>query len=374
MFGGDSPAHEARFFSAAAAAPMVGLESSFEQPRTQTDRNMNSQPYSTVPAQPLPAKSGSAPLRCLLCGGSETKVIDTFGVGDLRKAWTVFGVNFSNATWRLFNGKDKVEVFRCAACGFQFCNPELAGDGQFYADLERQRKTYYAPDVPEFHRTLQWARERKVLTALDIGCGEGAFLDLIRGAGISSVGIEMNLQAAEVCRKKGHTVHTRAVAELLSEKDFPRFDLVTVFQVLEHVPDPARFLSEAAQFLAPGGCLSVAVPNESGIYRICPREPHQWPPHHITRWRLEDLRRLGAVCGLRVAADGANRLLGGEAEHFWKLRNQIASVLGEKPLPGGNALPNLLSFLYRKSGMRYVVRGMGTSVYALYERSDHERR
>lgn len=277
-------------------------------------------------------------------------------------------MHFSPEVWSQFDGIDEVRLFRCEACGFKFCDPRFAGGSLFYAELEQQKTAYYPPEVPEFTRTLRWARERNAKSVLDVGCGEGAFLDLAKNAGMTVTGIELNYLAADVCRKKGHTVHTRMVADLLAEKGFPKFDLVTIFQVLEHVPDPVSFLIEAAKFLKPTGCLSVAVPNESGIYRICPKEPHQWPPHHITRWRLRDLEALAPACGLKLLATGTNRLLGGEAEHFWRVRNQIAEVIGEAPLPGGDALPKLLSFFYRKLGLRYFVPGFGTSVYALYQR------
>lgn len=291
-----------------------------------------------------------------------------FAREDMKKAWGVFGVHFSPQTWRALESFEEVELFRCGACGFRFSHPALAGNGLFYAELEQQKTTYYPPEVPEFTRTLAWARERGAKRLLDVGCGEGAFLDLARRAGLEVMGVELNTQAAEVCRRKGHNVQSRDLAEMVAEKDGLRFDLVTIFQVLEHVPDPVSFLTQAAQLTVPGGCVSVAVPNESGIYRICPKEPHQWPPHHITRWRLRDLRALGRVCQLEVLEAGTNRLLGSEGEHFWRVRNQIAAALSEPPLPGGKTLPAVLSFVYRKLGMRYWLPAIGTSVYALYQR------
>lgn len=293
---------------------------------------------------------------------------EPFACDALAKSWRLFGVTFSPEVWSVFDGMREVRLFRCAACGFQFCDPKLAGNGAFYAELERQKTVYYPPEVPEFIRTLQWAQERHARTVLDIGCGDGAFLDLARGAGLTTMGMELNLQAAAECRRKGHAVHTGTIAELLEQPDAPRFDFVTMFQVLEHVPNPVGFLSEAARLLAVGGCLSVAVPNEDGIYRICPKEPHQWPPHHITRWRRRDLHAIGRMCGLQVIRVGANGLYGAEIEHFWKLRNRIGAVLGEKALPGGDRLPQLLSLIYRKLGLRYILPSLGTSVYALYQR------
>src|SRR4051794_7485675 len=117
-------------------------------------------------------KGRAAPRACLLCGGAPLEVVDALPCEDIRKAWRVCGVSFSAASWSAFEGMGAVELFRCTVCGFQFCRPELAGDGIFYAELERQRSTYYAPDVPEFTRTLGWAASRGWQTVLDVGCGE----------------------------------------------------------------------------------------------------------------------------------------------------------------------------------------------------------
>lgn len=305
---------------------------------------------------------------CLLCGCARLKVASRFGSEDLRKAWKALGVKFSPEAWESMNGTAVAVLFECDECGFRFCDPRLAGNGRFYSELEEQRSHYYPAEVPEFSRTLAWARGRKLRTVLDVGCGDGAFLDLAREAGLGTAGLELNQKAAEDCRAKGHEVSVVPLAELADDPRGPRYDLVTLFQVLEHVPDPVSFLGQAAGCLRPGGYLSVAVPNDHGIYRICPHEPHEWPPHHITRWRQKDLRRLGARTGLGVIRTGANRLLGSEAEHFWALHNRIAAELGRRPHPGGSGLPKLLSFFYRKLGMKFILPGLGTSVYAIYQR------
>ncbi len=311
---------------------------------------------------------GAGARHCLLCKSDRSKLASRFPLDDLQKAWRALGVTFSADAWKTMNGTGSAELFECLECGFRFCDPGLAGNGRFYTELEAQRTGYYPAEVPEFTRTLAWAGVRKLRTVLDVGCGDGAFLDLAREAGMGTAGIELNRKAAEVCRSKGHHVSMIPLAELATDSLGSRYDLVTLFQVLEHVPDPVSFLRQASTLLRQGGYVSVAVPNDRGIYRICPLEPHEWPPHHITRWRQNDLRELGARCGLRVVKSGANRLLGSEAEHFWGLHNRIAAALGQPPHPGGTVLPKLLSFFYRKLGMKFILPGLGTSVYAIYQR------
>lgn len=318
------------------------------------------------------AKSASAEnagaRRCLLCESARSKVTSRLASSDLEKAWRALGVTFSAEAWKTMNGTSSAELFECLECGFRYCDPGLAGNGRFYTELDAQRTGYYPAEVPEFARTLAWVRVRKLRTVLDVGCGDGAFLDLAREAGMGTAGIELNRKAAEACQSKGHHVSMIPLAELAKDSRGPRYDLVTLFQVLEHVPDPVSFLRDASSLLRPGGYVSVAVPNDRGIYRICPLEPHEWPPHHITRWRQKDLRQAGSRCGLRVVKTGANRLLGSEAEFFWGLHNRIVAALGRPAHPGGTALPKVLSFFYRKLGMKFILPGFGTSVYAIYQR------
>jgi len=147
-----------------------------------------------------------------------------------------------------------------------------------------------------------------------------------------------------------------------------RFDLITAFQVLEHVSDPVEFLRHAAVLLSAGGYMGVAVPNEHGVVRLCPFDPHQWPPHHISRWRVKDLRHLGKLCGLKIVATGADRLLGGELVYFWKLHNRLASVMNKEEYAGPELVPVMLSFLYRKLGMKFIFPRCGPSIYALYKK------
>src|SRR5690349_10963938 len=117
---------------------------------------MKSRAESMTAEQPRAADRATGPAAgpaCLLCKREPVEVVDLFRPDDLRKAWAIFGVNFSPQTWQEIDARGGVELWRCASCGFQFCDPSLAGDGEFYAQLERQKKSYYPPEVPEFSRT-----------------------------------------------------------------------------------------------------------------------------------------------------------------------------------------------------------------------------
>ena len=92
---------------------------------------------------------------------------------------------------------------------------------------------------------------------LDVGCGRGEFLGLLRGAGIPASGIETNPVSVEAGRKAGLEIELGDVFAVLARRPAAKLGAVVALQVVEHWPPEAifRFLQEARRVLAPGGVL-----------------------------------------------------------------------------------------------------------------------
>ena len=95
---------------------------------------------------------------------------------------------------------------------------------------------------------------------LDVGTGDGHFLDLARTR-FRATGTEISATAGQYARRRGHRV-------LLGSLDAPcfaeaTFDVITLWHVLEHVARPGSMLATARRLLGPGGILVIAVPNEA---------------------------------------------------------------------------------------------------------------
>jgi putative addiction module CopG family antidote len=104
---------------------------------------------------------------------------------------------------------------------------------------------------------------------LDIGCGSGFYLAALREAGWDGEGIEPGETAAQFARKHcGLPVHNSNAEEALAACRDGSFDLVTMWHVLEHLPDPAKVLAEVRRILRPGGTLMLEVPNFSSIWSV----------------------------------------------------------------------------------------------------------
>ena len=114
---------------------------------------------------------------------------------------------------------------------------------------------------------------------LDIGCGEGFFLFNASKAGYTAKGIELSQDAAAYARREfGLDVEAKPFEELRFAEN--HFDVVTLWQVLEHVPYPFMILEEVYRILKPGGLLAMSTPDIGGI------------PAKIFRRRWWNIRRL----------------------------------------------------------------------------------
>jgi SAM-dependent methyltransferase len=294
----------------------------------------------------------------------DSKVVEQLTGSELRRLWQSLGHELSAAAWGRLGPEDVVALQQCQRCSFEFFSAALAGNEAFYRELEHP--DYFVENRPEFHRTLSFARRRGLRRILDVGCGSGVFLDLARQAGYEACGLELNGAAAAKARAKGHQVFSRLLHELSRAESGGGFDLITLFQVLEHVPDPVAVLWQALGLLNGGGHISVAVPSAEGVFRLLPWDPHQWPPHHISRWRLADFRTLACAANLDLVTSGGDKLLASECEQFWNVHNQLAAALGRPRRPGGPRLVTAASFLYRKMGMKFIFPCWGSSIYAYF--------
>jgi len=134
---------------------------------------------------------------------------------------------------------------------------------------------------------------------LDIGCGNGAYLALMKQLGWTVAGIETDAKAAAVAQSHfGISVFVGTVDDAPFEE--ASFDVVTMSHVLEHVPDPVRFLQVAARFLKPGGRMVIITPNAQSLGSRLFRK--DWyalqPPQHLILFTLRGLRKCIDQTGL----------------------------------------------------------------------------
>jgi 2-polyprenyl-3-methyl-5-hydroxy-6-metoxy-1,4-benzoquinol methylase len=310
-------------------------------------------------------------IQCLLCSSGNIARQDELTGSELRALWRVVGREFTSTAFAPIGETTRVSLFRCEACGFRFYDPALTGSGKFYEEL--MAGEYYAENRPEFGFTLRFANLRSLKTVLDVGGGEGGFLDLARQNGLQTFGVELNQAAAARAAAKGHRTINKSLHDVNLKELDGGVDLLTLYQVVEHVPDPLRFVRDATRLVRDNGFIAISVPNEYRICGLIPYDAANWPPHHISRWREKDLRRLAENAGLRVVAHGSDMLFGAAFETFIPLHNRLAAAIGRGRYPIDKKGALLLSFFYRKLGLKYIFPKLGLSIYIIAQKSGESR-
>jgi 2-polyprenyl-3-methyl-5-hydroxy-6-metoxy-1,4-benzoquinol methylase len=198
------------------------------------------------------------------------------------------------------NPRDSGVFFTSGNNGMDFARVVGAHDGN--QTLLEYLRTQAAWRARNFSETVQEisALVRPPGKLLDVGCHCGLFLNQARKAGFEVYGVE---PVAELARYGSEELGMPIFQGLLREAGFlgDYFDLITYFQVLEHVPDPRSELLEAHRVLRPGGLLLVEVPRIDCLSVHLLRGRHR----HFSEWHLyffsfRTLAALLAQCGFRV--------------------------------------------------------------------------
>lgn len=233
-------------------------------------------------------------MKCPLCGCLNTRKVRTIDVEPVIKLWWEF---FKTDIRTEFRGCSQLELWRCRRCRLFFFFPDtVVGSPQMYAELSRV-DWYYPAWKWEYETAL--ADLRGCRRVLEIGCGSGSFMvGAKREASLCVEGIEQSTEAIEEAAVAGLVVR-RSTAEEAAEQSPGAYDGVCAFQVLEHVPNPRRFIEACCQLLRPGGLLALAMPNQNSYVRFMVI-PLDMPPHHQTRWTRHPLERLQAFFPLRL--------------------------------------------------------------------------
>lgn len=138
--------------------------------------------------------------------------------------------------------------------------------------------------------------EHKAKT-LDVGCFNGFFVKKLFSLGYDAEGIDFNRKAIEFGKSKfdlGLRISSEHVSDLLISGK--KFDVITLFEVIEHLPNARQFLYEVTELLADKGVLIISTPNKN----MCWRPALDFPPHHLSRFTIKALDGYVSQLGLKT--------------------------------------------------------------------------
>lgn len=199
------------------------------------------------------------------------------------------------------------QIASCAACGCHFVpdpvpDPALydeayfAGEGACgYGGYLHDRELLRA----NFARRARWIASlgagRRVL---DVGAAYGFFVAAARAEGFDAIGLEpVAACAAFAARELGVELRTGRIEDALLAPG--SFDVVTLFDVIEHLADPALALRRIHDLLAPGGLVVIETGDLGGLLArvVGSRWYYYDPPQHLTYFSLPSLAHLLAAAG-----------------------------------------------------------------------------
>ncbi|MBP8091460.1 MAG: methyltransferase domain-containing protein [Giesbergeria sp.] len=137
---------------------------------------------------------------------------------------------------------------------------------------------------------------------LDLGCGRGVWMELLRDEGFEAQGVDLNAAAVDEARAKGLQVQERDALEWLRAQPDNSVLLVTAFHLMEHVSFALRLalVTECQRVLRPGGMLIMETPNPENIWVATHTFHHD--PTHSQPLTPDSLEFLVNHCGLETVA------------------------------------------------------------------------
>ncbi len=127
---------------------------------------------------------------------------------------------------------------------------------------------------------------------LDIGCGAGFFIDEAKKRGWHVTGVDTSIKAVNYAKKKLHL--SASIGDINNHKFKYDFDLITLIQVIEHLPNPTLLLRRINHLLKTKGLLYIATPNiNSVLFKVLHTDfNYLIPPEHIVYYSSSTLCRL----------------------------------------------------------------------------------
>jgi 2-polyprenyl-3-methyl-5-hydroxy-6-metoxy-1,4-benzoquinol methylase len=169
----------------------------------------------------------------------------------------------------------KLVVLKCGSCASAFLETEDDDAGMYdlykdYGTHEGEKYFSKIDEEVEGHIRSYLETARSLVPAdpklLDIGSGNGALLSAAKDLGFNCEGVEIAPGLAAAVRKRtGCTIHEKTLGELGLEPE--SFDVVTMYDLVEHLPTPAADLRLVLEVLKPGGILFMLTPNEDALTR-----------------------------------------------------------------------------------------------------------
>ncbi|MDF1593150.1 MAG: class I SAM-dependent methyltransferase [Desulfobacterales bacterium] len=231
------------------------------------------------------------PIVCPLCSSNRTEITEIISAPELISAYKAY-LNID--VRQEISVSSRISFAGCKGCGLSFFSPAPTGSGVFYRQLQKY-EWYYLDEKEEYDFARKFLKPTDKV--LEVGCGKGAFALKVETG--DYVGLELSMEAASAGGENGATILTETI-EKHAEKHPKEYDVVCFFQVLEHIVNLHGFIESAITCLKPGGLLICSVPSADSFLTEVENGILNMPPHHLTWWSDDTLKKMGDVFGIQL--------------------------------------------------------------------------
>lgn len=206
----------------------------------------------------------------------------------------------------IFNKNGGIYV-SCNKCEMVFLNPALKDEELIkYYQFNNSNQALAHDSETEFYRRIYTSgldlicKYKSNGALLDIGCSSGLFLDVVANR-FSSHGIELNISEVEIARSKGYLIWDRPINSVNFEKN-DKFDVITLWDVFEHIKDGKAYLQNLRGNLRAGGVIFLQIPNvDSLAARIMHDKCNMFDGlEHVNLYSLRTISKLAKEAGYKV--------------------------------------------------------------------------
>jgi 2-polyprenyl-3-methyl-5-hydroxy-6-metoxy-1,4-benzoquinol methylase len=284
---------------------------------------------------------------------------------------------------RFHGRKDEYTLLRCSNCSLVWLShpPKSAEMHAHYTQAYDRLISAAGEDSPVRwrHRNSALAPHKQGGALLDLGCSSGAFLESLKRENWSLHGIEMSAESAKKAQEK---TGAKVFVGNILDAQFPEesFDVITCFDVLEHLYEPRKIVAKVAEWLKPGGIFYVLVPNiDSAEGRVFRSYWHGLElPRHLFHYSPASLRFLAESAGLTPLSleTRRNPAVGVSLRYVWDV---VFGAVGIRRTPVAYRADGGIAWRAARKAVRMtILRGLlamaplaggGESIHAIFQKA-----